>query len=343
MTAVTVGIVANPVSARDIRRLVANANGLQIADRANIVLRVLAALAACGVDDVLMMPDNGGIRALLSRQLERSRSLAAQPWPRLRFVDMPVESTIDDTLRAVSAMAERGVKLIVVLGGDGTHRAVASRCGSIPIAGLSTGTNNAFPDLREPTVTGLAAGLYARGRVPAEVACRGNKLLQVAVNGAPRDIALVDVAVTSERFVGARALWKADSFRELLVTFASPDAIGMSAIAGLVQPVGRWDDPRGLYLALAPPGDCPRRVQAPIAPGMISAVGVRDWRVLRPGQPLALHSNSGSVALDGEREIEFSERDRLAVSLHCDAFYTIDVGRTMRYAAERLLLVTAGG
>ena len=44
-----VGIIANPVSARDIRRVVANASSLQIADRANIVLRALAALAAAGV------------------------------------------------------------------------------------------------------------------------------------------------------------------------------------------------------------------------------------------------------------------------------------------------------
>src|SRR5574337_1960135 len=49
-----VGIIANPVSARDIRRVVANANSLQLADRVNIVLRALAALAACGVRRVLI-------------------------------------------------------------------------------------------------------------------------------------------------------------------------------------------------------------------------------------------------------------------------------------------------
>src|SRR5262245_7414155 len=48
-----VGIIANPVSARDIRRVVANASSLQITDRANFVLRVLACLRACGIRDVL--------------------------------------------------------------------------------------------------------------------------------------------------------------------------------------------------------------------------------------------------------------------------------------------------
>ncbi len=56
----TIGIIANPVSARDIRRVIANANNLQIADRVNIVLRVLSSAGSCGVGTVLMMPDRAG-------------------------------------------------------------------------------------------------------------------------------------------------------------------------------------------------------------------------------------------------------------------------------------------
>jgi len=68
--------VANPVSARDIRRVIANATSLQVSDRANIVMRVLAAMRACGVKRVLMMPENGGIRSLLKRGLQRENNLA---------------------------------------------------------------------------------------------------------------------------------------------------------------------------------------------------------------------------------------------------------------------------
>ena len=96
---------------------------------------------------------------------------------------MPNEESVRDTLEAVARMVERGVSVIVVLGGDGTHRAVAAKCGTIPLATLSTGTNNVFPDLREATVTGLAAGLVALGRVPSEVALRRNKLIRVASSG----------------------------------------------------------------------------------------------------------------------------------------------------------------
>ena len=68
-----VGLIANPVSARDIRRIVANAGNLQLPDRVNIVLRLLSALAATGVSRVLMMPDRAGLAAMLARHLERER------------------------------------------------------------------------------------------------------------------------------------------------------------------------------------------------------------------------------------------------------------------------------
>ena len=332
-----VGIVANPVSARDIRRLIANANSLQVADRANIVLRVLAALASTGVRQVLMMPDKGGIRAYLQRSLDRVHALHSQPWPDVHYVDMSIESTVRDTLTAVDAMVEAGVDAIVVLGGDGTHRAVVSRCGKIPIAGLSTGTNNAFPDLREPTISGLATGLLASGQVPFDVACRANKLLRITLDrpdgSRVDDIALVDVAITTERYVGARALWKTDGFRELLVTFAEPYAIGMSSIAGLMQPVSRAE-PRGVWVRLGPATDCPQQLQAPIAPGLLLPVGVHAWQTIEPGQRIDIPAMGGSVAVDGEREIEFSPADRVSVSLETDAFYTIDVSATMQLAAE---------
>ncbi|NNE64251.1 MAG: acetoin catabolism protein X, partial [Gammaproteobacteria bacterium] len=35
-----IGIIANPVSARDIRRVVAHAGNMQITERANIILRL---------------------------------------------------------------------------------------------------------------------------------------------------------------------------------------------------------------------------------------------------------------------------------------------------------------
>jgi predicted polyphosphate/ATP-dependent NAD kinase len=54
------GVIADPVSARDIRRVVAHAGNLQISERVNIVIRVLQAARAAGVERALLMPDRAG-------------------------------------------------------------------------------------------------------------------------------------------------------------------------------------------------------------------------------------------------------------------------------------------
>jgi predicted polyphosphate/ATP-dependent NAD kinase len=336
-----VGIIANPVSARDIRRVIANAASLQITDRANIVLRVLACLKACGIQRVMMMPEAGGIRGHVKRGLDRSANQGEMEFPELSFVDMRVTGTVEDSRRAASAMCAAGASAIVVLGGDGTHRAVASACGKVPLAGISTGTNNAFPEHREPTVTGLAVGLAVAGRIPATVAFQTNKRFVVSVNeGAVEEIALVDVAIVTERYVGARALWRTETFRELLVAFADPEVIGLSAIAGLLQPVSRRE-PGGLLVSMCPPEEAPLVLHAPIAPGYMRDIGILGWRPLQAGKPHRPAIAAGSIALDGERELSFSERDRVVINLEEGALTTIDVGACMHYAARHALMHTS--
>jgi predicted polyphosphate/ATP-dependent NAD kinase len=333
---VTVGIIANPVSARDIRRVIANATALQITDRANIVLRVLACLKACGVSNVVMMPENGGIRHHVRRGIDRAESQRSDEFPKLRHLDWKITGTAADTVRAASDMRDEGVSAIVVLGGDGTHRAVVSACGQVPIAGISTGTNNAFPEHREPTITGLAVGLAVTGRVPPKIAFCGNKQLVVQV-GAQREIALVDVAVVTERYVGARALWRTDTFRELFVTFADPEVIGMSAIAGLLKSVSR-DDPHGLHVRLDAGPQAKYFVNTPIAPGFMRGIGIRSHALLRAGISKSPEIGAGSIALDGERELSFSEDDDVSITLERKAFRTVNVGACMRYATKKGLM-----
>ncbi|MQT14994.1 ATP-NAD kinase family protein [Segnochrobactrum spirostomi] len=332
-----IGLVANPISARDIRRVVAAASSLQITDRANIVLRALAALAACGIEEVVMMPERGGIGGHVIRGMERAGRSGDGRFPRLRFLDMPVAGTADDSRRAARMMAAEGVGAIVVLGGDGTHRAVVAECGAVPIAGISTGTNNAFPDHREPTITGLAAGLALTGGVPADVAFADNKIIEVRVDDGAPEIALVDVAIVTDRFVGARALWRTETFRELYVTFADPEVIGMAAIAGLVEPVGRRES-GGLMLALAPADLASTVVRAPIAPGLVVPVGVETANRMPAGRVFSPKLPAGAIALDGEREVFFDPHQSVSITLVDRAFRTIDVGAVMRFAGAHGLM-----
>src|SRR5512138_3322604 len=99
MSRPTLGIIANPVSARDIRRVVAHAGNLQITERVNIVVRVLQAARAAGVARALLMPDRGGIRALLERHLKRGDL----ELPAIEFLDLDPRSTVEDTYAATRA------------------------------------------------------------------------------------------------------------------------------------------------------------------------------------------------------------------------------------------------
>jgi predicted polyphosphate/ATP-dependent NAD kinase len=334
----TIGLIANPVSARDIRRIIANASNLQIADRVNIVMRVLTAAHSLGVERVLVMPDNGGIRALLQRHLSRGHS-QHQRWPVVEYLDMEPTSTVEDTFQAARLMHAAGVAAIVVLGGDGTHRAVVRECRDIPIAGLSTGTNNAFPEMRESTITGMAVALYATGRLSAAQALSANKLLEVSINeGAQRDIALVDAVISTDRYIGARALWKPEALSAAYLSFADPQAIGLSAIGGLLQPVGRRD-PGGLAVHLGhTPHPLALRLLAPIAPGMVRPVSISHWQAMPADQPFTVLQQGGVVALDGERELAFDAGDRVQITLRENAFPTVDVARCMHIAACEGLL-----
>ncbi|MBX3603620.1 MAG: NAD(+)/NADH kinase [Piscinibacter sp.] len=360
---ITLGVIANPVSARDIRRVVAHAGNLQITDRVNIVLRLLQAARAAGVERALLMPDRGGIRALLERHLRRARPPEAPDapprgaaneasvgasFPRgdtslpvIEFLDMDPESTVQDTFTATRLLQRAGVAAIVVLGGDGTHRAVVRELidgeTPLPIAGLSTGTNNAFPEMREPTITGLAAGLYASGRVAADEALVANKLIEVRIgqgSAARRDVAIVDAVVTHDRSVGARALWKPQSLAAAYLAFAEAQAIGLSAIGGLLQPVGRRER-GGLAVQLARDAEhALLDLHVPIAPGMVRPVPVAGWQRMVADEPLAVTAETGTVALDGERELGFEPGERVTMTLREDAFYTLDVARCMAAAAR---------
>ena len=60
-------------------------------------------------------------------------------------------------------MRARDVSVLVTLGGDGTNRTVCGVWPEATLVPMSTGTNNVFPSLTEPTVAGAAAGLVATG------------------------------------------------------------------------------------------------------------------------------------------------------------------------------------
>lgn len=329
----TVGIIANPASARDIRRIVAHGGAVTTHDKLNRLKRLLVGLSAVGVEQVLSMADGSGITSGLLRLADRP---SARSWPALQFVDQPVTGTDNDSRVATRAMVEAGVGAIVVLGGDGTNRIVAGESGDVPLVSISTGTNNTFPFPVEPTIAGMAAGLVAIDDGCRQRCTYRAKKLVVRHRDRTED-ALVDVAVSDADGVGAGAVWNAGSILELFLSFAEPDAIGLSAIGGHLHPVGRRE-PGGLAITLGRPAVA--TVRPPIGPGLVEPVAVRSVSELSPDLSVEVRSPEGVVAVDGERLFRFGPADRPSITLSSDGPRVVDVPAALAHASFTGLLAS---
>ncbi|MEN6463282.1 MAG: NAD(+)/NADH kinase, partial [Syntrophomonas sp.] len=196
----TVGIIANPASGKDIRRLVAYGITFDNLEKVNIVRRALLGLAATGVDRVLYMPEYYGI---VPRAVDGLSVLHKLPI-KIEDLDMEITRMQEDSETAARMMQEQGVSCIITLGGDGTNRMVAKGCGKVPLVPISTGTNNVFPEMVEGTIAGLAAGVVAQGFVQDFPGIYTSKRLVIYKNGVEVDHALVDAVVLADAFIGSR-------------------------------------------------------------------------------------------------------------------------------------------
>ena len=310
-----VGMIANPAASKDIRRLVAQGRVVPDWEKVNTLKRALLGLQAVGVDRVVAMPDSSHLVARARDDANLSLELES--------LDMPALYTEGDTVRAAQMMEEMGVGCVITLGGDGTNRAVAKGSASIPIVAVSTGTNNVFPTMIEGTLAGLAAGLVVQGDLDLSRVTVVSKMLEVYIDGQYQDMALVDVALSRERFVATRAIWDMSTIYEVFLTRAEPSSIGLSSIGGRLQPLS-LEEEGGLYYRLADSvgtvaanrdPDTSIKVLAPIAPGMISTVPIADWRLLEEGERVPVEPRFCTIALDGERSISVTPDHKVEVGI----------------------------
>ena len=330
-----VGIIANPAASKDIRRLVAQGRVVPDWEKVNIVRRALLGLQSVGVDRVLAMPDSSH----LVRRAADDPHLSVE----VDLLTMTALYNEGDTVRAAAAMAAEGVNCVITLGGDGTNRAVAKGSRDMAMVAISTGTNNVFPVMVEGTTAGMAAGLVASGTVPMEDATVRSKTIAVIVDGEDRDIALVDVALSKERFVATRAIWDMNTIYEVFLTRAEPSSIGLSSIGARLEAVSLTDG-GGLHYriadgGIAEDGESPElddslvQVRAPIAPGSVPVVGIESWQRLADGQRVTVERRHSTVALDGERSFSVNPDNLLEIEVRRDGPPVVSVDAALRHAA----------
>lgn len=320
----SVGIIANPASGKDIRRLVAHGSVFNNHEKVNIVRRVLMGLDAIGVQTIVTMPDAFDI----CRKAQDTLHLRAT----VQAMDMPVTSSPEDTTTAAARLCDAGVGCLISLGGDGTNRALAKTCGTVPLLPLSTGTNNVFPYMMEGTLAGMAAGLVACGRVPLDAVIEQRPRLVIMLNDVAMDIALVDAVVCDDPYIASRAVWDMSKVSLVVVARRLPAQIGFMALAGNLPPLPTMTPESGVVLELAPQAPA---VLAPIAPGLIVPVGVRHYRAVAIGESITLPSAPGTIALDGEREVVMRKGDQVRIVLEAQGPRVVHPQRVLALAAQQ--------
>lgn len=319
----SVGIIANPASGKDIRRLVAHGSTFDNNEKINIVRRLLTALDALNLERVWYMPDLYGIVPRAVEPLSLGLELAVLP--------MAVLGNSGDSLEAARRLADLGAGGVITLGGDGTNRVVAKGCGDVPVTPISTGTNNVFPRMIEGTLAGIAAGLIAAGIVPIAQGTGRAPRLDVLLDGELADMALIDVATSHHAWIGARALWEPAHLREIVLSRIAPAEIGICGMGGLLHPEA-VDRGLGAHLVI---GEGGRRILTPMAPGLMKVVPVKSSALLERGAEVKLDSAPCTVALDGEREFEILKSGRsLSVVLNPHGPLVVDVDRTIAAGAK---------
>jgi hypothetical protein len=320
------GLVVNPMSGRDVRRLLGRAASDTPETKRNQLERAVIGAAMAGVERILWAPD---VFRVSERALEHLPIATA----RERLELGRPETRASDTLRTVEAMRKAGCGALLVLGGDGTQRLVAEAWPDAPLVPLSTGTNNVFPQLVEPTLAGAAAGLVAAGRVAlAEVAERA-KLVRVRSADGAASLALVDAALLVDDHVGSLLALEPAKLRTLVLARAEPAAVGLSPLGGLLEPCGAADD-FGVLVRCARGGDGGRALLAPISPGVYRTAHVISCQRLGFGEPVEVEG-SGVLALDGDRERALARGERATLVLERGGPWVIDVARALALAAAR--------
>lgn len=321
-----IGVIANPTSGKDIRRLVGQALVVGNREKVNIVKRALIGAFASGASEVWIMPDRYGIG---NQSIHDLKNRYPETIKGVSVFEMPLDDSGADSTYAAEVLKDWGADCIITLGGDGTVRVSAKGCGNVPLLPISTGTNNVIPEFIEGTIAGLAAGFFASTPKNQRIDLLDRqKRLDLMVNGKLVDSALVDIAVIADQHVGSRAVWEPDNLLQVAVTRAAPTNIGFTSIIGKYLTI-KPDDKFGGVALVKDDGKC-SQVQAAIGPGLIYDVCIDDFQKLIPGQPVRIVSSRPAVlALDGEREIVLGETDSAEIVLNLAGPYFVNIKRVM--------------
>ncbi len=312
----SVGIIANPLSGKDIRRLVANASVVSTHMKSNEILKLYAGLVAYGIKKVYVMPDYSDIsRRAREQYSEKIETI---------LINTNILDSEETTIQAAKEMEANKVGCIIVFGGDGTCRLVSKHIKETPILPVSTGTNNLFPLNLEGTVVGIAAAKFCLLK-NIEKYSKREKKLEIYENNKLTDSSLVDVVISRTPYIGSRAIWDIKNVDEIFISKVSYEGIGFSSIGySLIKKDLSFN--QGIHISLGQNDySNPQKIMSAIAPGKIEEIEILGWEEFDNNKNISVKLSSGTVALDGERTIEFNSSQKISVKLNIDGPYCLKV------------------
>lgn len=317
------------MSGRDVRRLAARATNMTHEAKRDIVARVAAGAQAMGVTDIYITKEPFQISSMALEHM----GLDA----RVHVIEHPLLNDASDTEQTVRQFIAAGCTTMVSLGGDGTNRAIIRAIGAddstspdIDLVPLSTGTNNVFPVLAEPTIAGVVAGLNACGKLDQAPDLKQRvKVLHVNAGGR-KDVGLIDAVLLRNDHVGNLLPFDADRLVQVFLSRAEPNSIGMSPIGGLIRPVYA-DDDFGLLVTM---GESGASLTAPVSPGLFREVKISDLTDVAFDVAVPFRG-PGVLALDGDRDIRVPEGEIATVTLRRNGPHVLDIEAAMRWAVAQ--------
>jgi hypothetical protein len=139
------------------------------------------------------------------------------------------------------------------------------------------------------------------------------------------------VVTSCDLWIGTRAIWNPGNIQEIVLARAEPGSIGLSAVGSCLQALSAREG-HGMYLAIGPGGT---QVLAPMGPGLVTRIPIREHRLIPVGSEVKLSSDPCTIALDGERYIEVYGTRAITVRLTNEGPRVVDIAHCLDEATRR--------
>ncbi|MBA58954.1 MAG: hypothetical protein CMQ40_07250 [Gammaproteobacteria bacterium] len=316
----SLGIIVNPFAGRDVRRIAAKASLSEHHEKSQQVTRLVLGALSVGVQQIFVGDDPFRIGEKATKNLPERNMV--------EMLDYKFSHSAKDTVRIAEKMWEKGCKIFLVLGGDGTCRIVAKYFPDSTLLPLSTGTNNVFPYRIEASVAGMAAGFIATGKIEKN-SCQRCKLVHME-NNRLSEIALVDAVLLKGDSLGNLLPIIPENICQIFLARSDPAAVGISPIGGASIPAGHEDN---FGVLIRCDKNSENRIKVAVSPGLHRSISIKTSEKIELGK-VSIIRGPGILACDGDRVYKLGQEEMISSTIRRDGPRIIEPEKTMSLASR---------